>query len=132
MNTSLGYAKKTLTDTNVLLSGGGDKPLSDFIGSISWDSTNRKIKYTPIGGDTTELVTFGSLALSSSIHAGQLIVPPTSYKISDVSAGIAPYIDTIGTNIFSGATSSEITLERSTDNGATWTNVTSGEDTNLK
>lgn len=67
MNTSLGYAKKTLTDTSVLLSGGGDKPLSDFIGSISWDSTNKKIKYTPVGASSaTDLVTFGSNAFNST------------------------------------------------------------------
>jgi len=60
MNTNLGYSKKTLDNTHVLLSGGGDKPLSDFIGSISWDATNRKIKYTPIGGTATDLVTLSS------------------------------------------------------------------------
>ena len=66
MNTSLGYAKRTLTDTNVLLSGGGDKPLSDFIGSISWDETNRKIKYTPVWGSAIDLVTFGTGAFDST------------------------------------------------------------------
>ena len=67
MNTSLGYAKRTLTDTSVLLSGGGDKPLSNFIGSISWDSTNKKITYTPVGGNATDLVSFGSYAFKSSL-----------------------------------------------------------------
>jgi len=60
MNTSLGYSKRTLTNTDVLLSGGGNKPLSEFIGSISWDATNRKIKYTPVGGSVTDLVTLSS------------------------------------------------------------------------
>ena len=69
MNTSLGYAKRTLNDTSVLLSGGGDKPLSDFIGSISWDSTNKKIKYTPAGASSaTDLVTFGSNAFNSTAY----------------------------------------------------------------
>lgn len=69
MNTSLGYSKKTLTDTDVLLSGGGNRPLSDFIGSISWDSTNKKITYTPVGGNVTDLVTFGSNAFTSDSYA---------------------------------------------------------------
>ena len=69
MNTSLGYSKKTLTDTDVLLSGGGNRPLSDFIGSISWDSTNKKITYTPVGSSATDLVTFGSNAFTSDSYA---------------------------------------------------------------
>lgn len=68
MNTNTGYSKKTLDNTNVLLSGGGDKPLSQFIGSISWDSTNRKLKYTPVGGNVTDLVTFGSNAMNSTSY----------------------------------------------------------------
>lgn len=137
MNTSLGYAKRTLTDTSVLLSGGGDKPLSNFIGSISWDSTNKKITYTPVGGNATDLVSFGSNAFNStayltSVHAGDLGVTPTSYKTTYVSAGIAPYISDIGTNIFAGATTSEITVERSTNNGSSWTDVTAAEAANVK
>ena len=65
MNTSLGYSKRTLTNTDVLLSGGGNKPLSEFIGSISWDATNRKIKYTPVGGSVTDLVTLSSQAITN-------------------------------------------------------------------
>ena len=49
MNTSLGYSKKTLTDSNVLLSGGGDKALSEFIGSLNWDSTNKGKTWTQNG-----------------------------------------------------------------------------------
>ena len=57
MKTIEGYSKEKYTNTSVLLAGGGAKVLSDFIGSLSWDSTNKKIKYTPVGGSTTDLVT---------------------------------------------------------------------------
>lgn len=57
MKTIEGYSKEKYTNTSVLLAGGGAKDLSDFIGSLSWDSTNKKIKYTPIGGNATDLVT---------------------------------------------------------------------------
>lgn len=57
MKTIEGYSKEKYTNTSVLLAGGGAKALSDFIGSLSWDSTNKKIKYTPIGGSVTDLVT---------------------------------------------------------------------------
>lgn len=66
MNTSLGYAKKTLTNSNVLLSGGGDKALSEFIGSLNWDSTNRKLQYKSASSTNfTDLITFGSNAFTS-------------------------------------------------------------------
>jgi hypothetical protein len=68
MNTNLGYTKLSLTDVNVLLSGGGHKSLSDFIGSVSWDSTNKKITYTPVGGTATNLVSFGSNAFNSTSY----------------------------------------------------------------
>ena len=58
MKTIEGYSKEKYTDTSVLLAGGGAKALSGFIGSLSWDSTNKKIKYTPAnGGSETDLVT---------------------------------------------------------------------------
>jgi hypothetical protein len=38
-----GYLKKKLGNTHVLLSGGGEKSLGNFIGSLNWDSTNRKL-----------------------------------------------------------------------------------------
>ena len=57
MKTIEGYSKEKYTNTSVLLAGGGAKALSDFIGSISWDSTNKKIKYTPVEGSATDLVT---------------------------------------------------------------------------
>ena len=57
MNTHTGYSKKTLTDTSVLLAGGGDKPLSSFIGSIQYNSTSHKITYTTAAGVAADLVT---------------------------------------------------------------------------
>lgn len=57
MKTIEGYSKEKYTNTSVLLAGGGAKTLSDFIGSISWDSTNKKIKYTSVEGSATDLVT---------------------------------------------------------------------------
>ena len=57
MKTIEGYSKEKYTNTSVLLAGGGAKALSDFIGSLSWDSTNKKIKYTPVDGSATDLVT---------------------------------------------------------------------------
>ena len=73
MNTSLGYAKKTLTNSNVLLSGGGDKALSEFIGSLNWDSTNKKLQYKSASSTNfTDLITFGSNAFTS--YSGYNIV----------------------------------------------------------
>ena len=57
MKTIEGYSKEKYTNTSVLLAGGGAKALSDFIGSLSWDSTNKKIKYTPVDGSAIDLVT---------------------------------------------------------------------------
>ena len=57
MKTIEGYSKEKYTNTSVLLAGGGAKALSDFIGSLSWDSTNKKNKYTPVEGSATDLVT---------------------------------------------------------------------------
>lgn len=63
-----------------------------------------------------------------SYHAGELDVTPTSYKAGGwASAGILPYISDMGTNIFSGASVGEITVERSYDDGATWSDVTTSE-----
>ena len=57
MKTIEGYSKEKYTNTSVLLAGGGAKAISDFIGSLSWDSTNKKTKYTPVEGSATDLVT---------------------------------------------------------------------------
>jgi hypothetical protein len=59
MNTHAGYSKKTLTDTNVLLTGGGDKSLADFIGGIQYVSASAKIqiKTAAVNASWTDLVT---------------------------------------------------------------------------
>lgn len=67
MNTSLGYSKQTLDDTNVLLSGGGSKSLGDFLGSIQWDSTNKKLQYKSASATNwTDLVSFGYMAFEGN------------------------------------------------------------------
>lgn len=56
MNTKLGYNKLLLDNNNVLLSGGGDKPLSDFIGYLQFASN--KIQYKKFGDTNwTDLAT---------------------------------------------------------------------------
>ena len=56
MNTNTGYSKKTLGDSYVLLSGGGHKILSEFIGTLSY--SNNKITYTKANDSTSyDLVT---------------------------------------------------------------------------
>lgn len=59
MNTHAGYSKRTITDTNVLLAGGGDKSLADFIGGIQYVSASKKIqiKTAASGASWTDLVT---------------------------------------------------------------------------
>lgn len=64
-----GYKKKNLTDVNVLLSGGGEKSLGNFIGSLNWDSTNRKLQYKSASATTwSDLVTFGERAMDSTAY----------------------------------------------------------------
>lgn len=64
-----GYKKQSLDNTKVLLAGGGDKVLSDFIGSLQWDSENRKLQYKSAAATSwSDLVTFGSNALSSTSY----------------------------------------------------------------
>ena len=69
MKTFDGYSKEKFSDTSVLLAGGGSKELSNFIGTLNWDSTNRKLQYKKIG-DTNwnDLATFGSNALNSTSY----------------------------------------------------------------
>lgn len=64
-----GYIKRKLEDTNLLLAGGGHKSLGDFIGSLQWDDTNRKLQYKSASATTwTDLVAFGSNAMSSTSY----------------------------------------------------------------
>ena len=59
MNTHAGYSKRTITDTNVLLAGGGDKSLADFLGGIQYVSASHKIqiKTAAANASWTDLVT---------------------------------------------------------------------------
>ena len=89
MKTIEGYSKEKYTDTSVLLAGGGAKALSGFIGSLTWDSTNKKIKYTPVGGTAADLVTFGTAAFENStafktrITSEKSLKEPGWYRILD-------------------------------------------------
>lgn len=47
--TASSFIKSGSTSSKVLLGDGSDKNLSDFIGSLNWDSTNKKIQYKKIG-----------------------------------------------------------------------------------
>jgi hypothetical protein len=66
--TSNGFIKNNSADTKVLLGAGGDKNLSDFVGSISYNSSNKKLYYTPIGSNAVEVMTFGSMAFDSGSY----------------------------------------------------------------
>ena len=59
MNTHAGYSKRTLADTNVLLTGGGDKSLADFLGGIQYVSASNKIQIKTAANNAswTDLVT---------------------------------------------------------------------------
>ena len=64
-----GFKKSTIGDTSVLLAGGGSKELSNFIGSLNWDSTNRKLQYKSASAtDWSDLVTFGARALDNTTY----------------------------------------------------------------
>ena len=89
MKTIEGYSKEKYTNTSVLLAGGGAKALSDFIGSISWDSTNKKIKYTPVGGSTTDLVTLSWDNIANK---------PTSLPANGGNADRAKFLETFQQN----------------------------------
>ena len=56
MNTHEGYSKKTISNANVLLAGGGDKSLADFLGGIRISAS--KIQYTTADAVSwTDLIT---------------------------------------------------------------------------
>lgn len=97
-------------------------------GSVAWTNVSGRPSSMP----ASDVYAWAKASTKPSYHAGELGITPTSYKVTNVSAGIAPYISDIGTNIFAGATTSEIKVERSTDNGSTWTDVTSAEASNVK
>lgn len=89
MKTIEGYSKEKYTNTSVLLAGGGAKALSDFIGSLSWDSTNKKIKYTPVGGSATDLVTLSWDNIANK---------PTSLPANGGNADRAKFLETFHQN----------------------------------
>jgi len=65
---SSGFIKTGSANTKVLLGAGGDKNLSDFVGSVTYNSSSKKLQYTPIGGSATDIVTFGSMAFDSGSY----------------------------------------------------------------
>ena len=89
MKTIEGYSKEKYTNTSVLLAGGGAKALSDFIGSLSWDSTNKKIKYTPVEGSATDLVTLSWDNIANK---------PTSLPANGGNADRAKFLETFQQN----------------------------------
>ena len=62
----------------------------------------------------------------------ELTHPPVSYT-GNLPAALVPYIPKAGTNMFAGAKASdEITVERSTNNGTSWSDVTTEEASNIR
>lgn len=62
-----GYLKRKLGDSYVNLTNGGHKSLGDFLGSIQWDSTNKKIQYKASNASNwSDLLQFGSNAFNST------------------------------------------------------------------
>lgn len=120
MKTFDGYSKEKFSDTSVLLAGGGSKELSNFIGTLNWDSTNRKLQYKKIGDTNwSDLATFGSNALNSTSYLpltggainGNLIVNGnTTFKGSTSSAIVTDgdsniVFDTLNNIVYTGDTS---------------------------
>lgn len=60
MNTHAGYSKKKLDDTLVLLAGGGDKSLADFLGGIRVSSSKIQYKTADAAASWTDLVTLST------------------------------------------------------------------------
>lgn len=62
-----GYLKKKLGDSYVHLTDGSHKSLGDFLGSIQYDSSNKKIQYKASNANSwSDLLTFGSNAFNST------------------------------------------------------------------
>lgn len=62
------FVKTDSNNTKVLLGGGNDKNLSDFVGTVSYNSSTKKLQYTPIGGTASDIVTFGDRAFDSTAY----------------------------------------------------------------
>jgi len=56
MNTYQGYSKKKLDNTLVLLAGGGDKSLADFLGGIRISSSKIQYKTADSAAAWTDLI----------------------------------------------------------------------------
>ena len=83
--------------------------------------------------NATYATSAGSVVNKPSYHAGEITLTPTTYNGANyVPPALLPYINNIGTNIFAGATSDEITVEHSINNGTSWTNTTSANANNIK
>lgn len=103
-----------------------------IIGSNNIGSQSVNYATTAGSAPASDVYSWAKASSKPSYHAGELGVVPRSYKVTSVAAGIAPYIDTIGTNIFAGALTDELKVERSTNNGSSWTDVTTAEAANIK
>jgi len=57
MNTHEGYSKKKLDNDNVLLAGGGEKSLADFLGGIRISSSKIQYKAADSAAAWTDLIT---------------------------------------------------------------------------
>ena len=57
MNTHEGYSKKTISNANVLLAGGGDKSLADFLGGIRISASKIQYKTADAAASWTDLIT---------------------------------------------------------------------------
>lgn len=93
MRSYSGFKKKSLTNKYLLLANGEDKSLGDFVGSVSYNSSTKKLQYTPIGGSATDIVTFGDRAFDS----GSYVTTNTTQNITgqknfDTSTNTVPVI----------------------------------------
>ena len=57
MNTHEGYSKKKLSNDNVLLAGGGEKSLTEFLGGIRISSSKIQYKAADAAASWTDLIT---------------------------------------------------------------------------
>lgn len=57
MNTHEGYSKKKLSNDNVLLAGGGEKSLTEFLGGIQISSSKIQYKAADTAATWTDLIT---------------------------------------------------------------------------
>ena len=65
-----GYIKNNLTNSNVLLAEGGDKPLSSFLGTLDFDMETRTLRYHSAAGEQewTNIVQLGTRAIDDTSY----------------------------------------------------------------